>query len=50
MPDVAVKPLAVGLTQGTPSEANGVQAAGAARPATTARARKVVAFDLFGTA
>ena len=45
-----MNPLDVGLTQGTPSEANGVQAAGAARPATTARARKVVAFDFFGTA
>ena len=50
MPDVAVKPLTVAFTHGTPSEPNWPHTAGASWPATTARARNTVAFDLFGTA
>ena len=49
-PSVAVNPLTVGLTHGTPSEPNWPQMAGALRPATTARARNVVAFEALGTA
>ena len=45
-----MNPLTVGLTHGIPSDENCPQTAGASRPATTALARNVVAFDAFGTA
>src|SRR5262245_33537338 len=48
--DVAAKPLSVGFTHGTPSEANWLHTGGASRLSTATRAWNVVAFDLFGTA